>query len=261
MTEEIVLLIKDIVDKAGLNISLEQIETGLSNIPEAGPDYDPYLEEVIKKIEEEQKAKGTDAEDARGYSMLDWGNCYVISGPAELEYSGRTVKKYQGDAMLLLKPDNSIVVHGPHGVNPVSYMVRAKEIWSRGKEGRFTVEAIAGDERLMITFLKMEGFDSLFREERLAAAKSVAKKIPLTEEDKALEARLKKLRIDLANKEGISYLPAIFDNRMLYQLISQRPKTLDELRHIRGFGAKRLERYAASVLETINGVAGDQANA
>ncbi len=37
--------------------------------------------------------------------------------------------------------------------------------------------------------------------------------------------------------------------------------TLEELKQIKGFGTKRIERYAASVLETINGDTGGQANA
>jgi hypothetical protein len=263
MTDEIVSLIKDIVDKAGLDISIQQIETGLNDIADDEPKEDPLVVEIIRKIEEKQKAKRTDKAEDKGNSMMGWDNCYFVSGPARLEYSGRTTKSYEGDAALLLKPDHSIVVHGLRGVNPVCYMARAKEIWSRGKGGQFTIEAVAGGERLIVTFLKIEGFDSLFREERLAEAAPVlaADRIELTAEEKTLEARLKQLRIYLAGREGISYLPAVFDNRMIYQLVRQKPKTLEELKQIRGFGKKRIERYAASVLETINGGGGNQANA
>jgi len=262
MTEDIVLLIKDIVDRAGLDVSLEQIETGLDDTPPAESDRDPWQAEIIGKIEAEQRARGPEAPEGEGRSLMRWGNCYVLSGTVEVEYSGRSSKKYEGGAVLLLKPDHSVVVHGLRGVVPVSYLARAGEVGMRGKEGRLTIEAVAGDERLTVTFLKIEGFERLFREAPAPAPAAVIEKpvtdqVALTKDEKVLEARLKQLRIDLARREGISYLPAVFDNRMLRQVVRQRPKTVEDLRRIKGFGAKRIERYATSLLEAISAAPGD----
>lgn len=255
-------MLKDILDKAGVEISMEQLEAGLNAMVDDSPKEDPWLDEVIRKIEEERKAKGADAEDSKGMSMLDWGNFYVVSGPASVEYNGRTVKKFEGDTVLVLKPDNSIVVHGLHGIKPVSYLSRADEIWSRGKNGTFTMEAIAGNDRLTVTFQKMCAFESLFKELPREAKKPRVEKPPagkpaeedeiaLTEEEKALRTRLKKLRIELAHTNGISFLPAVFDNRMLYALVKQRPVTTDELKKVKGFGEKRVERYGDTILQAI----------
>ncbi len=261
MTDEFVQMLKDILDKAGVEISIEQLETGLNAMVDDSPKEDPWLDEVIRKIEEERKKNNADATDNKGISMKGWGNCYVVSGPAVVEYNGRTVKKFEGDAVLMLKPDNSIVVHSLHGVNPVSYLARAGEIWSRGSNGTFTVEAIAGDDRLTITFLKMSAFESLFKElstetkkprtGKPLTEKPAVEKIAMTGEEKVLEVRLKKLRIDLAHGNGITFLPAVFDNRVLYTLVKQRPATRDELKKVKGLGEKRIEKYGDTILQAI----------
>jgi len=260
MTDEFVQMLKDILDKAGVEISIEQLEAGLNAMVDDSPKEDPWLDEVIRKIEEERKAKGADAEDSKGMSMLDWGNFYVVSGPASVEYNGRIVKQFEGYTVLVLKPDNSIIIHSLHGIKPVSYLARADEIWSRGKNGTFTMEAIAGDDRLTVTFRKMCACESLFKELPHEADKhrvekpspeKPAEEIALTEEEKALRTRLKKLRIDLAHDNGISFLPAIFDNRMLYALVKQRPATKDDLKKVKGFGEKRVERYGDTILQAI----------
>lgn len=261
MTDEFVQMLKDILDKAGVEISMEQLEAGLNAMADDGPKEDPWLDEAFRKIEEERKAKGADEEDRKGMSMRDWGNAYVVSGPATVEFNGRTVKKSEGDAVLLLKPDNSIVIHGLHGVKPLGYLARADEIRSRGSNGTFTVEAAAGNDRLTVTFRKMCAFESLFKElsrevktprtDKPATGKPADVPVELSEEEKSLEARLKKLRVDLAQRNANAYLPAVFDNRMLHALVKQRPATKDELKKVRGFGDKRVEKYGEPILQAI----------
>jgi hypothetical protein len=264
MTDEFTLTIKEILDKAGLDISVEQIESGLNAMGEEIPVEDPWLDEVIRKIEDERKDLGEPSEEGRSFKGK--GQYLAMSGQAELEYSGRASKKYRGEAVLLIKPDDSLVVHGLRGVKPLSYVARADDIRFRGKDRKFTVTAIAGSDKLVMTFLRMSAYENLFEKMPLETVRPPAIQpavgpFNLTDEEKALEARLRKLRIELARREGISFLPAVYDNRTMHQLIRQRPKTLEELKQIKGFGSKRIERYAASVLETINGGAGDLANA
>jgi superfamily II DNA helicase RecQ len=112
----------------------------------------------------------------------------------------------------------------------------------------------------------MKAFESLIKKEQLSEENSrnnmpTNEKTALTDEEKALEARLRKLRIDLASRDGITFLPAVYDNKTMLQLVRQRPKNLEELKQVRGFGPKRIERYAGSVLKTINGDTGDLASA
>jgi hypothetical protein len=251
MTDDFTLTIKEILDKAGLDISVEQIEAGLNAMGEEIPDEDPWLDEVIRKIEADRKSQGEPP--AEGRSCKGKGQFLVMSGEVDLEYTGRAHKKYQGNAILLMKPDDSIVVHGLRGVNPVSYIARADDIRFKGKDRKFTVTVIAGSDRLVVTFLRISTFEDLFEKMPLDRKQSSAiqpstGQTGLTDEEKALEARLRKLRIDLAHREGISFLPAVYDNKTMHQLITQKPKTLEELKQIKGFGSKRIERYAASVL-------------
>jgi hypothetical protein len=264
MTDEFTSTIKEILDRSGLNISVEQIEAGLNAIAEDIPDEDPWPDEIIRKIEAERKEDGEPPEESRSYKGR--GKFLVMSGEAELEYAGRVHKEYRGNTILLIKPDDSIVVHGLRGIKPVSYIARADDIRLRGNDGRFTVTVIAGNDRLVITFLRMSAFEDLFEKLPLeslhtSATQPVAGQSELSDEEKALEARLKKIRIELAQREGISFLPAVFDNKTMLRLIKQRPKTTEELKLVKGFGMKRIERYAASVLETINGCAGSHADA
>jgi hypothetical protein len=259
MTDELTLTIKDILEKAGLDVSIEQIGAGLNLMAEKIPDEDPWLDEIIEKIEANRKDPDKPSENGR--SCKGKGQYLVMSGDVELEYSGRAHKRYQGYAILLIKPDDSIVVHGLRGVNPVSYIARADDIWLKGKDKKLTVTAFAGSDRLVLAFLRMSAFENLFEKMPLekippSVAPLDVGQLELTCEEKALEVRLKKLRIDLAHREGISFLPAVFDNKILHQLIRQKPKTLEELKEVKGFGTKRIERYAASVLETINSSVG-----
>lgn len=261
MTDEFVLTLKNILDNTGIQINVEQLETGLNATADERPIDVPLLDEAIGKTEMEGIEKGTDAMDSKGISMPGRDNCYVISGPALMEYNGRVLKKFEGDMVLILKPDNSIIIHGLHGVKPVSYLARAQEIWSRGSNGTFTIEAISGNDRLITTFRKIYSFERLFkelshetekpREEKSLVTKHVEGETTLTEEENALRIRLKKLRIDLAHSNGITFLPAIFDNRMLYALIKQRPATTDDLKKVKGFGEKRIERYGDTILKAI----------
>jgi hypothetical protein len=264
MTDDFTLTIKEILDTAGLEISVEQIEAGLNAMGDEITDEDPGLDEVIRKIEPERKDPNEPAEEGRSYKGK--GQYLVLSGEVDLEYSGRAHKKYQGNAILLMKPDDSVVVHGLRGVNPVSYIARADDIRFRGKDRKFMVTVTAGSDRLVVTFLRLSAVEDLFEKKpldhkQMSAVQPSIGQAGLSDEEKKLESRLRKLRIDLAQREGISFLPAVYDNKTMRQLITQKPKTLEELKQVKGFGAKRIERYAASVLETINSMAGDQANA
>lgn len=264
MADEFTMTIKEILDRAGMDISVEQIEASLERLDGAMPgECSPSQGKIDEKIETGDD-KGKPSKE--GLSWKGRGDYLVISGPVDLEYTGRAHRKYQGGAILVIKPDDSLVVHGMRGVNPVSYVARADNIWQRDECGKLTVTAVAGIDRLVVTFHKVYALQSLFEKAqpediRPPVDKPANEEAALTDEEKALESRLRKLRIELARRDGISFLPAIFDNRTMHRLVRQRPKTLEELKHVRGFGAKRIERYASSVLEAINSSPGDQARA
>ncbi|NUM37203.1 MAG: HRDC domain-containing protein [Candidatus Brocadiae bacterium] len=72
----------------------------------------------------------------------------------------------------------------------------------------------------------------------------------LPPEDIVLWKALKKWRIEQARKTGI---PAytFFLNEQIFQMISSRPKTLEELKRNCGFGHKRIENFGRDLLRII----------
>ncbi len=73
----------------------------------------------------------------------------------------------------------------------------------------------------------------------------------LTQQQEALLARLKALRLDLAQERGVpAYV--IFPDRSLIEMAHSQPRTEAEFAEISGVGAVKLERFAERFLATIN---------
>jgi ATP-dependent DNA helicase RecQ len=76
------------------------------------------------------------------------------------------------------------------------------------------------------------------------------------EEDAPLLAALKATRRALAEAARVpAYV--IFPDRTLIDMAAKRPATLDDMAHVHGVGAKKLESYGRAFLATINGAAPD----
>ena len=101
--------------------------------------------------------------------------------------------------------------------------------------------------------LRGEAAITLRRDTIRAAAKPVVKAL-VSEEDAPLLSALKAKRRALAEA---ARLPAyvIFTDRTLIEMAERRPRTLDDMAHISGVGAKKLERDGAAFLEVIAGEA------
>ncbi|KAB2886837.1 MAG: DNA helicase RecQ [Albidovulum sp.] len=101
--------------------------------------------------------------------------------------------------------------------------------------------------------LRGEAAITLRRDTIRAAAKPVVKAL-VSEEDAPLLSALKAKRRALAEA---ARLPAyvIFTDRTLIEMAERRPRTLDDMAHISGVGAKKLESYGAAFLEVIAGEA------
>ncbi|SNT75940.1 DNA helicase RecQ [Paracoccus seriniphilus] len=77
-------------------------------------------------------------------------------------------------------------------------------------------------------------------------------KTQVSEEDEPLLSALKAKRRALAEAGGVpAYV--IFPDRTLIEMAQRRPATLDEMAHINGVGAKKLERYGDAFLTVIAG--------
>ncbi|MEQ9259364.1 MAG: DNA helicase RecQ [Roseovarius sp.] len=95
---------------------------------------------------------------------------------------------------------------------------------------------------------------TLRRDTGQKAAQRPAPKALVSEEDAPLLSALKAKRRALAEA---AKMPAyiVFNDRTLIEMAEQRPRTLDEMAHISGVGAKKLEQYGRAFLEVINGEA------
>ena len=81
-------------------------------------------------------------------------------------------------------------------------------------------------------------------------APRVREAAPPAEVDDELLARLKSLRKQLADANGVpAYI--VFNDRTLRELAERQPSTLDEMLSISGVGASKLERYGAAFLSEI----------
>ncbi len=70
-------------------------------------------------------------------------------------------------------------------------------------------------------------------------------------QDEPLLAALKKLRLSLAQAQGVpAYV--IFPDRTLIELAANRPRSLDEMSHIHGIGQAKLDRFGEMFLGVIN---------
>ena len=80
---------------------------------------------------------------------------------------------------------------------------------------------------------------------------------PLSQEEDKLYEALRQRRSQLAREEAVSAF-IVASNRDLAALAQARPATLSELRGVKGFGAKKVERYGEALLQVIAKFASEQ---
>lgn len=67
-----------------------------------------------------------------------------------------------------------------------------------------------------------------------------------------LTKELKEFRLATSRAENLKpYF--IFDNKQMEDLVAKRPKTIEELLAVHGFGPKKAEKYGAAILKILNG--------
>ena len=258
---KVLLNMKDILMRMGINVPMEEIEADLQKIADCDEHgISPAMYELITRYLEKYGSDRYETQDERkdiigtlsAIRSCMTAGCFCLGeGLASIEYTGRANKARKGEYIILIKPDNSVIVHGPSGISPVCYMNHATEIRPYDCQGKIGLMASGKDERLSIVFDKMISFQGLFTplpEKREQSSPG------LTEEEQRLEGSLKILRKNLARENGIKYLPAVYDNRVLLELIRQKPMSVEELGQVKGFGEKRIEKYGRQVIETIMGI-------
>jgi superfamily II DNA helicase RecQ len=76
--------------------------------------------------------------------------------------------------------------------------------------------------------------------------------IKLDEKDELLLKRLKEMRKQIAEKEGIPVY-IIATNVQLMEMIRLKPRSKEALKQIKGYGKKKIEKYGDDVLKIVSG--------
>ncbi|MFA6029824.1 MAG: RecQ family ATP-dependent DNA helicase [Elusimicrobiota bacterium] len=85
-----------------------------------------------------------------------------------------------------------------------------------------------------------------------AKGKAAKGNLPLLDADAELFERLRALRRRLADKLGVPPY-VVFHDATLMELAALKPRTLDDLRGIKGIGERKLERYGPLFLKALSG--------
>ncbi len=102
--------------------------------------------------------------------------------------------------------------------------------------------------------LRGEDTITLRRDTLVAKSRRPAAKALVSDEDAPLLSALKAKRRAFAEAARVpAYV--VFTDRTLIEMAETRPLTLDQMAHITGVGAKKLDRYGDAFLEVINGEA------
>lgn len=78
----------------------------------------------------------------------------VLAGDCLVHDDDRT---HRGEVVVLLKPDNTVLVHDTDGYQPVAWLTRADSV-ARTQNGGFSITAIAGEKTLRVESQSAYGF-------------------------------------------------------------------------------------------------------
>lgn len=99
--------------------------------------------------------------------------------------------------------------------------------------------------------LHLRGLPEKTRDKRGSDKKRSPASLDIAPTDEALWQALRSKRRALADEQGVpAYL--IFTDATLKAMLDARPRSLDEMAHISGVGAQKLERYGAAFLGVLN---------
>ena len=81
----------------------------------------------------------------------------VLAGDCVIRTEGKRARDLRGSVVVLVKPDNTVLVHDIDGYQPVAWLTRADSV-SYGRDEGFCVTAVAGDQQLHVTAQREYGF-------------------------------------------------------------------------------------------------------
>ena len=83
----------------------------------------------------------------------------VLAGECTTIYDGDEREEHRGHVAVVVKPDNTVLVHDADGYQPVAWLTRADAV-SCARDGGFSLTAQSGDERLRVVGHTEDGYGS-----------------------------------------------------------------------------------------------------
>lgn len=80
------------------------------------------------------------------------GDCTVRFEPGD-----EPASEERGAVLVVVKPDDTVLVHDRGGYRPAAWLTRAEAVITEGTDGRARVEAVDGDRRLVVTCHEAHG--------------------------------------------------------------------------------------------------------
>ena len=81
----------------------------------------------------------------------------VLAGDCTVVYDGDDREEHRGRVTVVVKPDNTVLVHDADGYQPVAWLTRADAV-ACSRDGAFAVDARSGDQRLRVVAHAEDGF-------------------------------------------------------------------------------------------------------
>lgn len=85
-------------------------------------------------------------------------SAFVFAGECTTVYEGSERENQRGEVVVLVKPDDTVLVHDADGYQPVAWLTRADAVECTSDEDGFVITATAGDERLEVVSHVRHGF-------------------------------------------------------------------------------------------------------
>ncbi|HET7323493.1 MAG TPA: DUF91 domain-containing protein [Halococcus sp.] len=83
---------------------------------------------------------------------------YVFAGDCTTTFEGNPDRTQRGDVVVLVKPDNTVLVHDRDGYQPVAWLTRPETLAYEGGTDDFSLTASDGDSRLRVVANDEYGF-------------------------------------------------------------------------------------------------------
>lgn len=122
-----------------------------------------------------------------------------------------------------------------------------KDLIEKVKE--FHQKELAENGNSAIEFLPIKNYKKKTNEN---IKKANAEILEVKDSEKDLYEELRKLRIEISRRYKITPLYNVFNNNQLINLLNSKPKTIEELLNVSGFGPVKVDKFGKDIIDYFN---------